>query len=401
MTKIFKRSNLEKQVTKLPQKVIWCKSCTMSNQRPKIIFNDQGICSGCINNANKEKIDWKERERELQELLNQHRKNDGSWDVLVPSSGGKDSIYVAHQLKYKYNMNPLTVTWSPLEYTDIGWINFKSAIKAGFTNILCTPDGVIQRKLSRLCFEELGDAFHTFVLGQQACPFKIAKKFKIKLVFYGENGGLEYAGADAARKKDRPFRPVSEFKNQYFKGVTFKELIEFGVKNKDYLSNDDIKKSDLSFYEMPSNHELEEVGIKGEYFYSYFKKWNPQENFYYATEKTGFSPNPERTEGTYSKYASLDDKMDGMHYYMRYIKFGLGRCTEDTAHEIRAGHLTRVEALKLIEKYEGEFPKKYFKDFLNYLDITETHFWQVVDSWRSKDLWKFEGNSWKLKYPIK
>ena len=151
---------------------------------------------------------------------------------------------------------------------------------------------------------------------------------------------------------------------------------------------------------MPNSEDLEKVGIKGEYFYSYFKKWNPQENFYYATENTGFSPNQDRTEGTYSKYASLDDKMDGMHYYMRFIKFGLGRCVEDTAHEIRAGHLTRDEALKLIEKYEGEFPKKYFKDFLNYLDITENHFWEVVDSWRSNHLWKFEGNNWKLRNPI-
>jgi len=137
------------------------------------------------------------------------------------------------------------------------------------------------------------------------------------------------------------------------------------------------------------------------YYYNYFKNWNPQENFYYASEKTGFLPNPERTEGTYSKYASLDDKMDGMHYYMRYIKFGLGRCIEDAAHEIREGHISREEGIALINKYEGEFPQKYFQDFLNYLEIKQEHFWDVVDSWRAKHLWEKKGNKWQLKNQIK
>ena len=137
------------------------------------------------------------------------------------------------------------------------------------------------------------------------------------------------------------------------------------------------------------------------FYYNYFKNWNPQENFYYASENTGFIPNPERTEGTYSKYASLDDKMDGMHYYMRYIKFGLGRCVEDASHEIREGHISREEGISLINKYEGEFPEKYFQDFLNYLDISKEHFWDVVDSWRATHLWERKGNKWELKNQIK
>ena len=114
--------------------------------------------------------------------------------MIVPSSGGKDSDYVAHQLKYKYNMNPLTVTWSPLQYTEIGLKNLQSKIDAGFDNILFRPNGLTQRKLARLCLEELGDAFHVFVLGQLAYPVHMAVKMNINLIFYGENGELEYAG---------------------------------------------------------------------------------------------------------------------------------------------------------------------------------------------------------------
>lgn len=394
----FKRGNIEKQILNIPKKVEWCKKCVISNQRPRIIFNDE-VCSGCKNTIYKNNsVDWEKREKELVKLLDEHRRNDGQWDVIVPSSGGKDSGYVAHQLRYKYGMNPLTVTWSPLQYTDIGIQNFQACIDSGFTNLLCTPNGRFQRKLARLSFEELGDAFHVFVLGQLSYPFQMAKRLGIKLVFYGENGEAEYAGDP--KYVDKPYKPSKEWVGQHFKGLTFRELLDYGLKNKNYLSEEDFSESDLIFYEPPTAKELSEAGIKGIYFYSYYHKWLPQENYYYCVEHTGFKPNSERSEGTYSKYASLDDKMDGFHYYLRYIKFGLGRCVEDAAHEIRDGHITREEGVALMNRYEGEFPKKYFKEFLEYLDITEEHFWEVVDSWRAPHLWKKENGEWKLRQPI-
>jgi len=397
----FKRGDIEKQVHVMPKNVLWCKKCVLSNQRPRITFDEDGVCTGCRNAVykNGSQIDWDLREKELVKLLDQHRRNDGHWDVIVPSSGGKDSGYVAHQLRYKYGMNPLTVTWSPLQYTDIGFQNFQSCIDAGFTNLLCTPNGRFQRKLARLCFEELGDAFHVFVLGQSAYPFQMAKRLDIKLVFYGENGDVDYGGDP--EYLDKPCKPSSEVGKQISKGAPFRELLDFGLKNKDYLSSDDFTEADLTFYEPPSTEELTKSGIQGMHYFSYYHKWSPQENYYYCAEHTGFKPNPERTEGTYSKYASLDDKMDGFHYYLRYIKFGLGRCMEEAAHEIRDGHITREEGVALMKRYEGEFPKKYFKDFLEYLDITEAHFWEVVDSWRAPHLWRKVDGNWELKHPIK
>ena len=396
----FKKSNIEKQVLNLPQEVKWCKRCVISNQRPRIIFDENGVCSGCLNNDYKNnKINWEDREKELIDLLNQHRRSDGYWDVIVPSSGGKDSGYVAHQLRYKYGMNPLTVTWAPLKYTEIGFHNFQSLIDAGLMNILCTPNGKFQRKLARLCFEELGDAFHVFVLGQLSYPFQLAVRLGIKLVFYGENGEAEYAGDP--KYANKPFKPSDEWVTQHFKGITFRELLEFGLNNKDYINKNDFLESDLIFYEPPSIDELEKAGIKGKYFYSYFHKWRPQENYYYCVENTGFKPNPERSEGTYSKYASIDDKMDGFHYYLRYIKFGLGRCVEDAAHEIRDGHISREEGVALMKRYEGEFPKKHFKEFLEYLDISKEHFISVVDSWRASHLWEKKNDEWIFKEPIR
>ena len=397
----FQRGNLEKQIIKLPQEVHWCKRCTVSNQRPRIVLDDNGICSACNNLNYKETIDWEQRESELKTLLDQHRTKDGSWDVVVPSSGGKDSGLVAHKLKYEYGMNPLLVTWSPLQYTDIGIQNFRSLCESGFVNIKSTPNGIIHRRLARLCFEEFGDAFHVFVLGQTYYPIHIACKFNIKLIFYGENGEVEYAGDPEAVDK-----PYMDYINDeawikgYLKGTTVNELLEYAYRNKDYISDKDFNNGDLTFYRPPVKSELENNNVSRIYYFNYYHKWTPQENYYYCVENTGFKPNPERTEGTYSKYASIDDKMDGFHYYLRYIKFGLGRCMEDAAHEIRDGHLTREEGVALMKRYEGEFPEKYFKDFLDFLDITEEHFWEVVDSWRAPHLWENVEGEWRLKFPV-
>ena len=299
-------------------------------------------------------------------------------------------------------MHPLTITWAPFIYTDIGLQNYQSLVDAGFTTIKCSPNGKIHKKLARLSFEEFGDAFHVFVLGQMYFPLHMALKFNIKLIFYGENGEVEYAGDPKA--VDKPyinFIKDGKWTKSYLKGTSLEDLLDYAYSNKSYINKEDILKSDLQFYKAPSTKEMLNKGIDRNYYFNYFEDWYPQENYYYCAENTGFSANTERSEGTYSKYASLDDKTDGFHYYMRYIKFGLGRCVEDTAHEIRDGHISRDEGVALMNRYEGEFPKKYFADFLDYLDITEDEFWRVVDSWRSTNLWEKVNNDWKFKYPIK
>lgn len=370
----------------------------MSNQRPRITIDDEGICGGCRNHEFfKESIDWEAREKDLLKLLDRYRRNDGRWDVVVPSSGGKDSTFVAHQLKYKYKMNPLTVTWTPLLYTDVGWKNFQALRDAGFSNILASPNGRLHRQLARLSFEEFGDAFHVFVLGQLSYAFHIAIKFDIPLVMFGENGEAEYAGEPTI--SDRPFVPSEDFTRLYFKGANLEETVRYGMENKDYFDKD-YTEADLAFYKPPTVDQLKKAGIEGKYFFGYYKKWVPQENYYYSVEHTGFEANPERTEGTYSKYASIDDKLDGLHYFMKYIKFGFGRTTDDAAHEIRDGHITREEAIALVKRYDGEFPKKYFRDFLEYLDITEEHFWEVADSYRLPHIWKKTEDGWKLRKTV-
>ena len=188
----------------LPKHVQFCNECVMSNQKPNscyefehtiksikktMVIQDDGTCDACHACHNKANghIDWALREKELRELCDEYRKNDGSYDCLVPGSGGKDSFYAAHILKYKYGMHPLTVTWAPHIYTPWGWDNMQAWIHAGFDNYLCTPNGMTHRLLTRLATENLFHPFQPFILGQKQLAPKMAAKFGIPLVFYGEN----------------------------------------------------------------------------------------------------------------------------------------------------------------------------------------------------------------------
>ena len=139
---------------RLQEKVVFCERCVTSNQRPRIEFDQEGVCNACRFAYKKEYvIDWEERERQLRDLLDRHRSRTGRYDVVVPSSGGKDSAYVAHQLKHRYGMHPLTVTWAPHIFTEVGWQNLQNFIHSGFDNILGTPNGRLHRTLTRLAFD--------------------------------------------------------------------------------------------------------------------------------------------------------------------------------------------------------------------------------------------------------
>ncbi len=391
---------LDRQLAQLPKQVQYCKRCVISNQRPRIHLNENGLCGACQYNEIKEKsTDWRQRERELQELCDKHRRNDGRFDIIVPFSGGKDSSRVAHELKTKYGMHPLTVTWAPFEYTPEGYENFRNFLKHGaINNLMAWQNTHLHAKLSRIAFEAAGDPFQPFVFGVMCYAFHIAAAFDIKLVFFGENGEAEYSGDPSVYNlKGMPFEIWAE---QYFKGATLRNLIDYGLKETDYFTEKDFTGSDLTFYQLPPLENIREKNIEF-HWYSYYKKWVPQENYYYATEHTGFKANPEgRSEGTYSKYASLDDRTDGFHYYMAFMKFGICRTTSDAAHEVRDGHLLREEAAALVKRFDGEFPQRWLEFFLQYLDIDEEHFWRVCNKFRSSHIWDFKDGVWTLKRAV-
>ena len=391
----------------LPQEVRFCRRCVMSNQRPSsypefkhtrnrqtptLHIDEEGLCDACKYADKKEDIDWESREQQLHQLLDKYRRDDGHYDCVVPGSGGKDSAYAAHVLKYKYGMHPLTVTWPPILYTDYGLQNMRNWIEVGgFDNITFKQNGRVHRLLTRLAIENLLHPFQTFILGQKNLAPKIAINYDIPLIFYGESEA-EYGNPIAETQsslRDKSYYSMQDLSEIHLGGVRVPELLE----------KYSLSLADLSAYFPADYRKLEESKIEVHYL-GYYLKWTPQESYYYAVEHTGFKARPFRTEGTYSKYNSIDDKIDDLHYYTTFIKFGLGRASYDASQEIRNKHLTREEGVALVRRFDGEVPERYFQEVMDYLEMKGEDFHKLCDEFRSPHLWSREGGEWRLKHQV-
>ena len=297
---------------------------------------------------------------------------------------------------------------APNIYTPCGLKNFLSIIKSGYANNLFHANGLAMRILTRLALEKLLHPFQPFMMGQkQFIPRLAAKHYKIPLVFYGDTD----AEVGTNESFDQPLRNKAIFSNDdnsniFISGTQYDELI------KDY----DLTHQDLIPFIPLKTDEVVASELQIHYL-GYYIKWHPQECFYLASEKGGFECSPERTCGTYTKSNSLDDKIDDLHFYTTYIKFGIGRATYDSAQEIRNGEITREEGISLVQKYDGEYPSRFLKEILEYLSlnkeffpksslkfeeniIDQNYFNDLVDNFRSPHLWKFSNDKWKLRHTI-
>jgi len=289
-------------------------------------------------------------------------------------------------------MHPLTVTWAPHMYTEIGWKNLQNWFKSGFDNILVTPNPKVHGILTRLAFENLVNPFQPFIIGQKNVAPREAIHYDIPLIMYGENQAEAH---NSFQENLSPLMDIRHFTREskddklYYGGVPLEELGAYGISSED-----------MYLYIPLLRAQVEKAKIEVHYM-SYYHNWSPQENYYYSKKNSGFESNPDgRSEGTYSKFASLDDKIDGQHYYTMHIKFGQGRAMNDACRDIRDGFITREEAIDLVKKYDGEFPKKYFREVLDFMQIDEERYWQIIDNARSPHLWTKKDGAWHLKHAV-
>lgn len=408
----------------LPSEVVFCRECVISNQRPNstiefrhdasskketINFGSDGICDACrLARRKRQEVDWSSREEQLVELSARMAGHPGKYNCLVPGSGGKDSFYQAHILKTRYGFRPLTVTWAPHIYTDWGWRNLQSWIGAGFDNMLVTPNSQVHRLLTRLAVDNLFHPFQPFILGQKGLAPRLAATFDIPLIFYGENEaeyGNPIADSESALRS-----------SEFFASSRHNELFLSGVCLEDLYGRYGLQEYELQQY-LPADPSVLDLASVEVHYLGYYLPWHPQSAYYYAVENGGFEPSPERTPGTYSKYNSIDDKVDDLHYWTTFIKFGIGRATYDASQEIRSGDITRDEGVALVRRFDGEWPGRFESELMSYLSVdprlgeqvlaqfaepvmTRELFLETADRFRSPHLWKKSGDDWVLRHQV-
>lgn len=366
------------------KKIFWCQHCLNMSTRPRISFDSRGWCNACQWMEEKKVMDWGDREQELSSILEKHRSKKGGFDCIVPVSGGKDGSYVAHTLKHKYKMNPLTVTVRPALELEIGNKNLMNFIQSGYDHIHISPNPVVLDRLNKYGFIEKGFPYYGWLIAIMSAVIRVAVKFDIPLLFYGEDGEIEYGGS--TENKNKAFYDIEYMKRVYLEGGhdrVFKKI----------LQDDDISEADLFWFKFPEASEISTDLLFTHW--SYFESWDSYRNYIVAKNHCGLVEKEDGSSDTFTNFAQNDQALYTLHTYLMYLKFGFGRATQDAGIEIRRGAMTRDQALNLVRMYDNTYPHDLIDTYLQYYQMTKSEFDAVLDKYANKKLFKKESGIWQ------
>ena len=362
-----------------------CTNCLMPSTRPRITFNQDGVCNACAwAEEKKTSVDWSARWQELEQMAEKFRSQD-KFDVIVPVSGGKDSCYVAWNLKHKLGLHPLCVNVQPPLAYQIGTENLENFIQHGYDTIRVYPNPEIARQIAKRGLVEHGQPLMAWITAVQVAIFRIAIQFEIPLIMFGEEGETEYGGS--SKLKYTPFYTVDFSRDIYLSGIDPDRYLEHYTR------------PELVWWLYPAREEFERANLHIAHW-SYFENWDPYHNYLVAKDKFGLKERKEASISTYNNFASTDCSMFDLHTYFMYLKFGFGRCTNDVGIDIRRGALDRAQGKFLVEKIDGQFPEPYLEEYLKYFQMSREEFQAVIDKWANKDLLKKQGHHWVRNFSI-
>jgi len=375
----------------MSKSVFWCNTCLNMSTRPRISFDENGSCNACCWVEEKKSLDWSSRQDELIDLLHKYQSSNGSgFDCVVPVSGGKDGSYVAHTLKHKYGMNPLTITIRPALSLELGDENLKSFIESGFNHIHISPNAKVMQKLNKIGFVEKGFPYYGWLIAIKSAVIKTAMNFKIPLIFYGEDGEVEYGGS--TESKHNALYDIEYMKRIYFEGG-YEKVFER------VLSDEEVKTGDLDFWQFPTEEQVSSNGLAFTHW-SYYEAWDSYRNYVVAKEHCGLKEKEEGTAGTFTNFSQNDQALYSLHAYLMYLKFGFGRATQDAGIEIRRGAMTREQALNLVMAYDNQYPHEFLDLYLDYYEMTKVEFDTVLDKYANKDFFEKIEGIWEPKFTV-
>jgi len=351
-----------------------CASCVMPSTKPDLHFDENGVCDACRSQITKDtEIDWKKREQEFIELVKEN-KTHPDYDCVVGVSGGKDSTYQVIKI-LELGLNPLCIVFEPTIPTEIGIKNLNNLNSLGVDLIHIKRNPIVYKKLAKEAFARTGDNEWQNHLGIFTTVPKFAAKFNVPLIVWGESPQIEYGGPAASKKRNHLDRQWLE----EFGGL-------LGNRITDMVGVDGLTKRDLSLYTYASDEEMNRVGVTG-LFLGYYFKWDLREVLKKSKEH-GFSVQERPVETTYENFENLDCYSNHLHDYLKYVKYGFGRATDNACLDIRLGYITRAEGVRLVNKYDGIPPKLAINKYLEYTGFTKKNFDKIVDSYTNKRIFQ-------------
>ena len=369
----------------MAKEVFWCSSCLNMSTRPRITFDQEGWCNACQWSDEKKTFNWKEREEELKKNLKKYTNASDNYKVIVPVSGGKDGSYIAHKLKSDYGVEPLCVTVRPPLETKIGQENVYNFVSSGFSHVHVSPDEEAMAALNKYGFIEKGFPYYGWLICIHTAVLQIAKRFNIGLIFYAEDGEIEYGGS--TEKKFQATYDVSYQRKVYLEGG-YEKVLEKAK----------LDESKLFWFKFPSEEDCKKITLT---HWSYYEAWDSYRNYLVAKEHCGLKETEDTNTGTFTNFAQNDQALYALHAYLMYLKFGFGRATQDAGIEIRRGAMTRDQAISLVNLYDNNYPENFLDLYLDYYEMTEDDFNKVIDKWVNKDLFDKVNGRWQPTFTIK
>ena len=352
----------------------------MPDTRPDLKFDEQGVCDACRAFERKhEVIDWDSRRKEFEELIEKKVSRDPSkYDCIIPVSGGKDSHFTLFCAKQLYGLNPLCVCFEPTLPTNIGRSNLDNISSLGVDLIHFKQNPIVYRKLIIEGFKRIGDMEWANHMGIWSVPIHFAIKFDIPLILWGESPQMEYGGSET----------VSEINKRQFDEDWLNDYgCLNGLRPQDMVDEENgVSLKDLKMYIYPSLQDVTNWGGLG-VFMGYYFKWNSPENLE-TIDKMGFRRRQGRIEVSYTDYEKLDCLSMNLHDYLKFLKYGYGRATDSASIDIRNGQISREEAVRLVEKYDGNYPKKCIERFCEEFNMCRTEFDTICEPFTNRALFE-------------
>jgi len=374
--------------------VQYCTKCVYpSSSATPLTFDKNGVCSGCRTHEQKTSIDWGGRWQWLKELTDEYRSND-NYDIVIPVSGGKDSYFQTHIAVKELGLKALLVTYHGNNYLPEGEYNlYRMREVFDCDHIIVRPSVDTLIKMNRIGFKLQGDMNWHGHCGIFTVPIQVAVRYKVPLILWGEHGFMDLGGMYS-------YSDLVEFTAKFrlehaLRGYDWNDFTDDGLER---LGRSDLKEEltdkDLLWAKYPSDDEIDEVGVRGIYLGN-FVNWEANEHSKLVIEKYGWEPARQPFERTYRKISNLDDMHEnGIHDYLKFIKFGYGRGSDHACKDIRSGVMTREQGIEMVRKYDHVKPRRDLERWLEYVGMTEDEFDTICNTFRDPRVWRIENGRW-------